>query len=149
MIKGFTKKRDLGNAITTLEEMKKDVNVQPNIVTYNSLLECAVKCNDFDMALNIYNEAISMESDFFHPDLITYSTYMKCLCKSRDIDGALEIYELVKSKNFKIDEVLFNTLLDGLLKANELSLALDIYEEMLSIGVPASNVTYSILCKTY
>ena len=120
LIKGFTKKRDLQHAITTLEEMKKDVNVQPNIVTYNSLLECAVKCNDFSMAEKIYDEAVSMESDFFHPDLITYSTFMKSLCKSRNIDGAIEIYELVKSKNFKIDEVLFNTLLDGLLKANEL-----------------------------
>ena len=72
------------------------------------------------MARKIYQEAIDMENDFFHPDLITYSTYMKALCKSRDIDGALAIYDLVKEKNFKIDEVLFNTLLDGLLKANEL-----------------------------
>ena len=100
--------------------MKRDINVSPNIVTYNSLLECSVKCNDFDMARKIYQEAIDMENDFFHPDLITYSTYMKALCKSRDIDGALAIYDLVKEKNFKIDEVLFNTLLDGLLKANEL-----------------------------
>jgi hypothetical protein len=34
--------------------MKKDINVQPNIVTYNSLLECSVKCNDFDMCDKIY-----------------------------------------------------------------------------------------------
>ena len=42
LIKGYTKQKNLEKALMVFQQMKSDSHNQPNTVTYNSILECAV-----------------------------------------------------------------------------------------------------------
>ena len=154
MIKGFSKLKDLPGALEVFGGMgvgvgrgrdTKSTN-SPNNVTYNSLIDCCVKCEKMFKASEMFEE---MKSRGITPDLITYSTLIKGFCRGKDIGSSFRLLECMKKQGIVPDEVLFNSLLDGCCQCNELSLAFKVYDNMRSLGIPASNVTYSILVKLY
>jgi len=58
MIKGYSKAFNLAEAIAIYRQMKEDPDqrVFPNNVTYNSLLDCCVRCFDMGTASKIFDE---------------------------------------------------------------------------------------------
>ncbi|CAI2372013.1 unnamed protein product [Moneuplotes crassus] len=146
MIKGYVKAHKLPEALKIYETMKSDENNMPNSITYNSLIDCCVRCNDMKKASFLFNE---MKEWKVRPDLITFSTMIKGYCKDHSIQKAFQILKIMEKEKIKPDEVLFNSLLDGCFKANEIDLALTVYETMKSQKITPSNVTFSILVKIY
>ena len=146
LIKGFAKTQQLDLALKIYERMKEDKKTKPNIVTYNSLLDCAARCNDSDKANEIFME---MKEKNIKPDLITFSTMIKGYCRLNKIGSAFNILEIMKAQKIVPDEVLFNSLLDGCCKCNEIPMAFKVYENMKILQIKPSNVTYSILIKLF
>lgn len=93
--------------------------MSPNNVTFNSLLDCSVRCEDMKTATEIFAEMQSL----MKPDLISYSTMIKGLCRSGDLRSALDVLTDMKNEGIYPDEVLFNSLLDGCAKAGVSDLA--------------------------
>lgn len=152
LLKGFTKERNLNKALETFSIMKSSNEMKPNIITYNSLLDCAVLCNEFTKMEEIFKDICDNEkkNPECSPDLITYSTYIKGLCRCKRIDEAYEMFlQLRSSKSYQVDEVLYNSLLDGLIKSHKNEQALNIYNLMQEDKIKPSNVTYSILIKLF
>jgi pentatricopeptide repeat domain-containing protein 1 len=145
MIKGFSKTLNLPKALGVFEAMKKDASVEPNNVTYNSLLDCAVRCEDMATASKLFQEM----KERMQPDLISYSTIIKGCCRGGDLKKAMEVLNDMKRNHIKPDEVLFNSLLDGCAKNGSLEMAQHVYQEMRLLGIKPSNVTFSILIKAY
>lgn len=46
LIKGFAKSYKLQKALEIFDTMKLDSKIKPNNVTYNSLIDCCVRCGD-------------------------------------------------------------------------------------------------------
>lgn len=88
IIKGFAKIYKLDKALEIYEVMKQDDKIKPNNVTYNSLLDCCVRCSNMITASRVFDE---MTMSTTKPDLITYSTMIKGYCKERNIERALEL----------------------------------------------------------
>lgn len=152
LIKGLVREKRFQEAFDLFERKmmnNEDLSTRPNLVTYNSILECAVQSENYERMRAIYNQITTEESPL-QADLITHSTFIKGLLKERKTDEALAIYyRLKEEKKFVLDEVLFNSVLDGLLKARMFSKALEIFQDMKSLNLSLSNVTYSILIKIY
>lgn len=144
--------------------------IQPNNVTFNSLIDCCVRCDNMHKAMEIFNEmqmycqVRSIKEDSLgegkkggwqgkrkevYPDLITYSTMIKGFCRQKNIEQALVMMNQMEKEGIIADEVLYNSLLDGCCKANELELALKAYKNMKILHIQPSNVTFSILVKIY
>lgn len=122
ILKGFTKERNLSKALETFNIMKGSSEMKPNIITYNSLLDCAVQCNEFYKMDEIFKDICENEkkNPECSADLITYSTYIKGLCRCKRIDDAYNMFiTLRNSKSYQVDEVLYNSLLDGLIKSHK------------------------------
>ena len=133
------------------------MKVYPNNVTYNSLLDCCVRCFDMATATNIFEEMTGggckkskeVDDSKIRPDLISYSTMIKGFCKEKNIEQAFYMLEVMDKQGIKADEVLYNSLLDGCCKANEVDMALKVYSNMRALGIRPSNVTFSILVKVH
>lgn len=50
LIKGYAKEFMLDEALALYEEMTKCSDITPNTVTYNSLIDCSVRCNQMATA---------------------------------------------------------------------------------------------------
>ena len=81
LIKGFTKDKNFDKALETFNKMKATEN-KPNLVTYNSLLDCAVQCHQFEQMEQIWTQIVTQKQEDLRPDIISYSTYIKGLCKN-------------------------------------------------------------------
>ena len=56
LIKGFAKSFNLDKALDIYEIMKNDSRIKPNNVTFNSLLDCCVRCDRVDKAAQLFLE---------------------------------------------------------------------------------------------
>ena len=143
ILKGFTKKKNMKKALEVFQTII-DNKLRPNIIAYNSLLECAIQSGNFEKAEELF---LGLK-DEAKADIITYSSYMKGLLKQRKLKETMDLLEELRIKRKKeLDEVLYNTLMDGLVKLKEANLALKVYGKMKEDGVKAGVVSYSILMK--
>jgi len=74
MIKAYSKKNNLSKVLEIFNKMKKDKNNFPNNVTYNSVIDCCIKCNNMREAENKFED---MKLNKIKPDIITFSTLIK------------------------------------------------------------------------
>lgn len=104
MIKAYSKAFMLEKSIDLYNKMIKDKqsnpDVTPNNVTFNSLLDCCVRCFNMPQAQQIFKamfEESSSKSNQVKPDLITYSTMIKGYCKEKNIEQALITLDLMQA----------------------------------------------------
>jgi len=109
----------LEKAEKLIELMKTNANTFPNIVTYNSYMNCCIRCNNYEKLTNTYKQIESGEIRNVKPDFITYSTYIRGMFKSKKeemVKKAIKLYEFLKADYMsEFDDVFYSSLLDGLI----------------------------------
>ena len=58
LIKAYTKQKDLNKVLEIFNTMKQSQNSKPNIITYNSIIDCCIKCDRFDIAYQHFQEML-------------------------------------------------------------------------------------------
>lgn len=159
LIRALAKKRDFRKVIAHYDKLKREKECKFNRIAYNALLDCCVKCGQYDKMSEIFEDMLKetteqkeiiLDENDIEPDLITYSTLIKGMCKSGAIHKAIMLYEEMKKKGIELDEVFFNSLLDGFVKCNCSVQETDkIINDMVNLKIKFSNYTYSILIKLY
>jgi pentatricopeptide repeat protein len=91
MIKAYSKAFQLQQAIDLYNQMMLDKasnpDCVPNNVTYNSLLDCCVRCFNMPQAEVIFKAMQDQgQANSVRPDLITYSTMIKGYCKEKNLE---------------------------------------------------------------
>lgn len=92
LLTGFAKKKDIEMINNIFNQMQDNKNAQPNLVTYNALLDSLIQCNKYDQMEKTFKQIVNN----FQPDIITYSTYLKGLCRNKQSLKAYEIYLQLK-----------------------------------------------------
>jgi pentatricopeptide repeat protein len=87
LIKGFAKDRNIIKALEIYQTMVDSKNSKPNNITFNTLIGCAVKCDDINTAKNLFNDMYKYN---IKPDTITFSILAKGLCKTGRIVEAID-----------------------------------------------------------
>ena len=89
MIKAYSKTKNLNKVLEILDTMIKSKNSKPNIITYNCIIDCCVKCNKFDLAYNYFNYLVDLNkgsntniknennNNNLKLDIVTFSTLIK------------------------------------------------------------------------
>ncbi len=74
MIKAFNRINNITKVLEIFNKMKKDKANLPNIVTFNSVIDCCVKCNNMREAETKFEE---LKLNGLKADIITFSTLIK------------------------------------------------------------------------
>ena len=157
---------ELKNKITHLQSIIKELSLNYDLVTYNTLIDAFIEADDFNQALGIYEQMLlnsksseileseisfdnGIPSNILKPDAYTYTTLIKGLKNQSDsFSKILEIFKIIEEEDLN-DEYVTNSVLDACVKYNQIAKA----EEILSIsekkGIKLSVITYSILVKGY
>ena len=152
LIKAYTKQKDLNKVVEIFNTMKKTVNSKPNIITYNSIIDCCIKCNNFNLAYEYFKEMLfdinNSSENSIRPDIVTFSTLIKGEINNKCFGNARKLMQKLLEYNYiKLDCVLLNTLLDGCDKCGCYEEALDIFTIFKNKNVVFNMMTYSILMK--
>jgi pentatricopeptide repeat protein len=144
LIKAYSKRRDVNKVLDIFNHMKRDKHNSPNNVTYNSVIDCLVKCEKLSLAEKILEE---MHKSGVKADIITFSTLIKGSLKKGDLDKALKYVETMCKQEIRPDEVLLNSLLDGCEKMQEYTRAVEIFSKVRGMDVEPSMMSFSIMMK--
>lgn len=116
MIDAFGK-AGLTAAALTYFRMLKAAKLQPNIVTYNSLMKAYHVANRLDMMLKVLLHMIRRGVD---PDTITFSILIDAYGSEGKISFAIEFLDVMEMLQVKPNVVTYNTLIKSFaLKGNE------------------------------
>ena len=152
LIKAYTKQKDINKVIEIFNTMKKTTNSKPNIITYNSIIDCCIKCNNFNLAYEYFKEMLfdinNTNENSIRPDIVTFSTLIKGEINNKCFGNARKLMQKLLEYNYiKLDCVLLNTLLDGCDKCGCYEEAMDIFNIFKNKNVICNMMTYSILMK--
>lgn len=129
-----------------LAYMRK-INVKPNLVTYNTIMDFHCMRGDFDKAQAIF---LKLEDEGIKPDNFTFSILIKGIknLKEPSLETALGFYELYKRTSEGKDIIMYNSLLDVFISMGEIQKAHEIYDELLTHPEhKPDQITYNTLIK--
>jgi len=144
LIKGFAREKKLVKALEIYKIMLDSKRSKPNIVTFNTLIDCAVRCNDVKTANNLLDD---MHRYKIKQDVITFSTLARGYCNSGLIEEAINLLESMKNLNIKIDDVLINTLLDGCFKLNNCNAITNLFKYLKQLNITINAGSFCLLIK--
>ncbi|XP_030967398.1 pentatricopeptide repeat-containing protein At3g61520, mitochondrial [Quercus lobata] len=132
------------NNLTT--EMK-EMNIQPNVVTFGILINLMCKSRRVDDALEVFKK-MKEGSDgvLVEPDAIMYNTLIDGLCKVGRQEEGLSLVEQMRSQNgCAPNTVTYNCLIDGFCKSGEIERAQELFDQMNRESVFPNVITLNTL----
>ena len=157
MIKAYSKTKNLNKVIEILNTMIKSKNAKPNIITYNCVIDCCIKCDNFKLAYDFFNYLIDINkngnknmdnTNNLNLDIVTFSTLIKGELHKHCFNNAKNLMKKMMEFDYiKLDCILLNTILDGCEKCNCYQEALDIFYLFKKRNVTVNMMTYSLLLK--
>lgn len=144
MIKAYAKSKNIQKVMEVFNRMKQDKSNTPNNVTFNSVIDCFIKCEEVSLAEKIFED---MKASGVKPDIITFSTLVKGCLKANDLNKSLDYLYSMNKFDVKPDYVLLNSFLDGCEKMKKYNKAVEIFKYIRSFNVEPSMMAFSIMMK--
>lgn len=128
------------------KELPKKLSIEPDLISYNTLIKSFVEMGSFDSAVSMLDE---MKKRGIEPDLITFNTLLNgSYVKGQFSDGE-KMWELMTTKNVVPDIKSYNAKLLGLALEKKTKEAVELVEEMKKKDVKPDQFSFNALIKGY
>uniref|UniRef100_A0A2P2QLY0 At1g68980-like TPR repeats domain-containing protein n=1 Tax=Rhizophora mucronata TaxID=61149 RepID=A0A2P2QLY0_RHIMU len=143
LLKGYCQQLQVEKAKELLREMSDDVKIQPDVVSYNTLIDGCIQVDDNAGALALFNE---MRTKGILPTKISYTTLMKAFVLSGQPKLANKVFdEMIKDPRVKVDLIAWNMLVEGYCRMGLVEEAKKIILRMKENGFYPDVATYGSL----
>ena len=125
-------------AHTMLKKMEQDETIQPDIISYNSVLNAFSKAKDPISAQLLLERMENMYSEGYHvkPDTYSYNTVISAWAfsgRDRGAEIAETIFDRMETSEIRLDTTTFNTLLSAWGRQKDPERATDILHHMFAV----------------
>ncbi|XP_010244995.1 PREDICTED: pentatricopeptide repeat-containing protein At3g09650, chloroplastic [Nelumbo nucifera] len=111
LLKGYCQQLQLEKAKELVREMADDASIEPDVVSYNILIDGCILIDDSAGALAYFNE---MRTRGIAPSKVSYTTLMKAFALTGQPKLAHKVFdEMLKDPRVKVDLVAWNMLVEG------------------------------------
>lgn len=121
LIKGYSRSDNPLEALKLMDEMRSH-NLQPQRVTFNSLILACVRGGDLQRALKLLStmkeEAKRLNTSRLLPDVVTYTTLLRGLADVKDLRGVRSMVDDMKTTpTCVLDRVAYTAIIDACIAA--------------------------------
>ncbi|XVE51211.1 hypothetical protein DITRI_Ditri02bG0021500 [Diplodiscus trichospermus] len=127
-------------------ELPKKLSIQPDLVSYNTVIKAFCEMGSFDSASLMLDE---MQKKGVEPDLITFNTLLYEFFKNGKFVDGEKIWGKMMEKNVEPDIRSYNAKLLGLVSEKRMEEALNIVEEMRTRGVKLDVFTFNYMIRGF
>lgn len=143
LLKGYCQQLKIDRAKELLREMTDVTGIEPDVVSYNILIDGCILVDDSAGALAFFNE---MRARGIGPTKISYTTLMKAFALSGQPKLANKVFdEMLNDARVKADVIAWNMLIEGYCRLGLIEEAKKIIEKMKENGFYPDVVTYGSL----
>ncbi|KAG1337983.1 pentatricopeptide repeat-containing protein, chloroplastic [Cocos nucifera] len=143
LLKGYCQQLQLDKAKELAREMSGKAGIEPNVVSYNILIDGCILVDDSAGALAYFNE---MRERGIAPSKVSYTTLMKAFVLSEQPKLAHKVFdEMDKDPRVKVDRVAWNMLVEGYCRLGFVEEAKKVMEKMKESGCQPDVATYGSL----
>lgn len=143
LLKGYCKQLQIEQARELLKEMADDAGIQPDVVSYNILIDGCILVDDSAGALAFFNE---MRAKGIAPTKVSYTTLMKAFALSGQPKLAHRVFdEMLNDPRVKADTIAWNMLVEGYCRLGLIEEAKKVIEKMKENGLHPDVATYGSL----
>ncbi|CAL0316974.1 unnamed protein product [Lupinus luteus] len=143
LLKGYCKQLQMDKARELLKEMIDDAGIQPDVVSYNTLIDGCILVDDSAGALAFFNE---MRARGITPTKISYTTLMKAFAFSGQPKLANKVFdEMINDRQVKVDVIAWNMLVEGYCRLGLVEEAKKVIQKMKENGFHPDVGTYGSL----
>lgn len=143
LLKGYCQQLQLDKAKELTREMINDAGIEPDVVSYNTLIDGCILVDDSAGALAYFNE---MRARGISPTKISYTTLMKAFALSGQPKLANKVFdEMLNDPRVKVDLIAWNMLVEGYCRLGIIDEAKQIIERMRENGFYPNVSTYGSL----
>uniref|UniRef100_A0A1J3I837 Pentatricopeptide repeat-containing protein n=1 Tax=Noccaea caerulescens TaxID=107243 RepID=A0A1J3I837_NOCCA len=142
LIHGYCLEGKLDDAVAMIERMVSEFKVNPDNVTYNTILKAMSKKGRLN---DVKELLLDMKKHGLVPNKDTYNNLVYGYCKLGSLKEAFQIVELMKQTNNLPDLCTYNMLMNGLCNAGSIREALELIEEMKELKLLPDVVSYNTL----
>ncbi|KAI5656888.1 hypothetical protein M9H77_25681 [Catharanthus roseus] len=138
--------KDYDKISKLLKELPEKLSIQPNVVSYNTVIKGLCEMGSLDSAVSMMDE---MENNNIMPDLITFNTLLDAFYSAGRNAEAENLWCLMEKKDLVANVRSYNSRLRGFVKDNRISDAVLLTEEMEAKGVKLDTYSYNALIKGF
>ncbi|KAK3038396.1 hypothetical protein RJ639_030562 [Escallonia herrerae] len=143
LLKGHCQQLQIDKAKELIRDMIDDAGIEPDVVSYNTLIDGCIVVDDSAGALAYFNE---MRERGIAPTKISYTTLMKAFALSGQPKLANKVFdEMLNDPRVKVDMVAWNMLVEGYCRLGLIDQAKQIVEQMRKNGFYPNVATYGSL----
>ncbi|KAK4784626.1 hypothetical protein SAY86_018994 [Trapa natans] len=143
LLKGYCLQLQMDKARELLKEMSHGAGIEPDVVSYNTLIDGCILVDDSAGALGYFNE---MRSRKIAPTKVSYTTLMKAFAFSGQPKLAHKVFdEMVQDPRVEVDRVAWNMLVEGYCRLGLVEEAKKLIQRMKESGVYPDVATYGSL----
>merc|ERR1719420_2328563 len=141
MLKGHCQNGNMQAGFAILEQMKKDVQLKPDEIVYNSLLDGCAQNSLVDEGLRLLEE---MQKEGVQPSNFTLSILVKLMNRARRLEQAFSIVEEITTKyKFRPNVHVYTNLIQACVSNQQLPRGMTVLEQMMKERIVPDNRTYS------
>lgn len=143
LLKGYCQQLQINKAKELMQEMINNSTIEPDVVSYNTLIDGCILFDDSAGALAYFNE---MRARGIAPTKISYTTLMKAFASSSQPKLANKVfYEMLKDPRITVDMVAWNMLVEGYSRVGNVEEAKNVVQRMKEKGFYPNVATYGSL----
>ncbi|KAL2323293.1 hypothetical protein Fmac_027672 [Flemingia macrophylla] len=143
LLKGYCQQLQIDKARELLKDMVDDAGIQPDVVSYNILIDGCILVDDSAGALSFFNE---MRARGIAPTKISYTTLMKAFAYSGQPKLAHRVFsEMDNDPRVKVDLIAWNMLVEGYCRLGLVEEAKKVIQKMKESGFHPDVSTYGSL----
>ncbi|AES61607.1 putative tetratricopeptide-like helical domain-containing protein [Medicago truncatula] len=137
--------KNVEDAELFVNEMK-EMGVEPDVVTYNSLVDVYCKGREIEKAYKVFDE---MREKDLSPDVITYTSVIGGLGLVGQPDKARDVLKEMKEYGVYPDVPAYNAAIRNYCIAKRLGIAFELVDEMVNKGLSPNATTYNLFFRVF
>lgn len=141
----YSKQKQYDQACRVFEKMIES-GVQPDVVTYNTMINVLVKSQRLSDAFGLFQQMKSYE---ISPTVVTYTSLIDGCGKSNNIFKALCLFQQAINKGIELNLHFFNAIINAALISDNLAVLDQVLAKMSSYGLEPNSVTNNTLLSGY
>merc|ERR1719183_2006092 len=145
LLKGHCQAGNIDLGFSTLHQMKKETNLKPDEIMYNSLIDGCAQNSLYAEGMELYDE---MLREGVRPSNFTLSILVKLMNRSRRVEEAFNIVKDISQKyGVRPNAHVYTNLIQACVSNRRHARALSVVETMVKENVPLDSRTYGVLIR--